>query len=187
MLKDLENAVSVMKKGGIILYPTDTVWGIGCDATNYDAIDRIYKLKKRKESKSMIILVNDTRMLQEYVSNVPDIAWDLINTFEKPTTIIYPHAKNIAKNLIGSDGSVAIRIVKDEFCKQLVTILEKPIVSTSANISGEQTPLSFNKIHDQIKQSVDYIVSINHDKINQFKPSTILRLMENGEFQIIRQ
>jgi len=187
MLQELENAVSIMKKGGVILYPTDTVWGIGCDATNFTATDRIYKLKKRRESKSMIILVNDINMFQEYVSDLPDIALDLINTFEKPTTIIYPHAKNIAKNLIGSDGSIAIRIVKNDFCNQLIHLLGKPIVSTSANISGEQTPLSFNKISNEITQSVDFIVSINHDKINQFKPSTILRLMENGEFKVIRQ
>jgi len=186
-LDDIEKAIFVMNKGGIILYPTDTVWGIGCDATNLKATARIYKLKKRKEAKSMILLVSDTDMLKEYVNDIPDIAWDLINSFQQPTTIIYPSAKNIAKNMMGADGSIAIRIVKDEFCKQLVTLFGKPIVSTSANISGIPAPLLFNKISEEIKKSVDYIVTTGQDKINQLKPSTILKLHSDGEFQIIRQ
>jgi len=188
MLDEIENAIHVLNKGGIILYPTDTVWGIGCDATNQSAVDRIYKLKRRSENKTMIILVSDTEMLKDYVDSVPEIAWDLINSFKQPTSIIYPDAKNIAKNLIGPDGSVAIRvIVKDEFCKQLVTLFGKPIVSTSANFSGETTPLLFNKISEKIKESVDYVINIDHDKIKQLKPSTILKLHSDGEFQIIRR
>ena len=187
MLDEIQNTILILNKGGIVLYPTDTVWGIGCDATNQTATDRIYKLKKRSEFKTMIILVSDTDMLKEYVNNIPDIAWDLIKSFLQPTTIIYPEAKNIAKNLIENDGSIAIRIVKDEFCKQLITLFGKPIVSTSANYSGETTPLLFSKISDKIKKSVDYIVNIDHDKIKQLKPSTILKLHSDGEFQIIRQ
>jgi len=187
MLNEIEKTINVLNKGGIVLYPTDTVWGIGCDATNIKATDRIYKLKKRRETKTMIILVSDTEMLKEYVSNIPEIAWDLINSFKQPTTIIYPEAKNIAKNLIGPDGSIAIRVVLDNFCKQLITLFGKPIVSTSANISGEATPLLFSKIEEKIKDSVDYIVKIDHDKIKQLKPSTILKLHSDGEFEIIRK
>jgi L-threonylcarbamoyladenylate synthase len=188
MLDEINNTIHVLSKGGIILYPTDTVWGIGCDATNLNAVSRIYKLKKRAANKTMIILVSDTDMLKEYVDDVPEIAWDLINSFEQPTTIIYPKAKNIAKSLVGSDGSVAVRIVmKDKFCKQLVTLYGKPIVSTSANFAGEATPLLFTKISEKLIDAVDYVVDIDHDKVKQLKPSTILKLHSNGEFQIIRK
>jgi L-threonylcarbamoyladenylate synthase len=187
MLEEIDNAINVLVKGGIILYPTDTVWGIGCDATNQNAVARIYKLKKRRENKSMIILVNDTDMLSEYINNVPEIAWDLIKNLEHPTTIIYPEAKNIAKNLIGPDKSIAIRIVQDEFCKQMITLFGKPIVSTSANISGEGTSLLFSNIPDKIIKAVDYVVNLNHDKIKQLKASTIIKLHRNGEYEVIRK
>ena len=187
MLDEIENTILVLNKGGIVLYPTDTVWGIGCDATNQVAANRIYKLKKRSETKTMILLVSDIEMLKEYVSNIPEIALDLINSFRQPTTIIYPEAKNIAKNLIGPDGSIAIRVVLDDFCKQLITLFGKPIVSTSANISGESTPLLFSKISEKIKSSVDYVVKTEQDKIKQLKPSTILKLHNDGEFEIIRK
>jgi L-threonylcarbamoyladenylate synthase len=187
MLDEIENSIHVLTKGGIILYPTDTVWGIGCDATNQNAIKRIYKLKRRAETKSMIVLMSDIDMLKEYVNHIPEIAYDLIECFERPTTVIYPEAKNIAKNLIGSDSSLAIRIVQDDFCKQLVTLFGKPIVSTSANFSGEPTPLLYSKISLKIVQSVDYIVKIDHDKIKQVKPSTIIKLNKSGSFEVVRQ
>jgi L-threonylcarbamoyladenylate synthase len=187
MLEEIDNAVRVLEIGGIIVYPTDTVWGIGCDASNVSAIQRIYKLKKRNETKSMIILVNDIEMVKEYVKEVPAIAKDLINCFDHPTTIIYPGARNIAKNLIGPDGSIAIRIVKDDFCKQLVTLFGKAIVSTSANISGAETPLLFSKISKDILSSVDYVVNIGHSIIKETKSSTIIKLSPNGNYEVIRQ
>jgi len=187
MLEEIDNAVHVLEIGGTIIYLTDTVWGIGCDATNFNAVNRIYKLKKRRQTKSMIILVNDVDMLKEYVKEVPAIAMDLINCFEHPTTIIYPGAQNIAKNLIGPDGSIAIRIVKDEFCKQLVTHFGKPIVSTSANISGAETPLLFSKISEDILKSVDYVVNSGHNIIKQMKSSTIIKLSSDGNYMVIRQ
>jgi L-threonylcarbamoyladenylate synthase len=145
MEKDIEKCYKVLRKGGIILYPTDTIWGIGCDATNHKAVQRIYDIKRRKETKSMIILLNDILKLEFYVEKVPAIAFDLINKYDNPLTIIFPNAKNIAKNVIADDGSIAIRIVKDEFCKWLLNLFNKPIVSTSANISGEETPLTLTR------------------------------------------
>jgi len=186
MLDEIENSVHVLTKGGILLYPTDTVWGIGCDATNYNAVKRIYKLKKRTEAKSMIMLVCDIDMLKEYVKNIPDFTFDLIQSFERPTSVIYPEAKNIAKNLVGPDGSICIRIVKDPFCKQMVTLFGKPVVSTSANLSGETTPLLFSKIKPEIIKSVDYVVKIDHDKIKQVKSSTIIKLTSDGCYEIVR-
>lgn len=187
MLEEICNSINVLTKGGIILYPTDTVWGIGCDATNQKAVDRIYKLKKRSAAMPMIVLVNDSDMLKEYVKNIPEIAWDLINNIENPTTIIYPEAKNLAKNIIGFDNSIAIRIVKDEFCNQMITLFGKPIVSTSANFSGDTTPLMFSNISERIIQSVDYIVNLDHSKIKQLKPSTIIKLHDNGEYEVVRK
>ena len=187
MLDEIDYSINVLTQGGVILYPTDTLWGIGCDATNQNSVNRIYKIKKRVQSKTMIILVSDIDMLKEYVTSIPETALDLIECFEQPTTIIYPKVKNIAKNLIRKDGCSAIRIVKDEFCKKLITLFGKPIVSTSANISGEPTPLLFCKISDKIIQSVDYVVKIGQNKINQLKSSTIIKLSENGEYEVIRQ
>ena len=187
MLDEITNTVHVLEKGGTILYPTDTVWGIGCDATNSAAVDKVFKIKRRKKNKSLIILVSDTDMLQEYVKNIPDIAWDLINNLEEPTTIIYPEAKNIARNVVETDKSIAIRIVKDEFCIQLITLFGRPIVSTSANISKEPTPLMFSKISEKIIQEVDYVVNIDQDKIKQLKTSTIIKLNKGGDYTIIRK
>lgn len=187
MLEEIDRSINVLSKGGIIVYPTDTVWGIGCDATNAAAVDRIYKLKKRNETKSMIVLVSDTDMLKDYVKNIPEISWDLINCFDQPTTIIYPSARNIAKNLIGPDGSIAIRIVKDDFCKQMITLFGKPIVSTSANISGGKTPLLFSMITKEILSAVDYVITLGHGIIKQTKSSTIIKLDQDGHYEIVRQ
>lgn len=187
MLEEIDKTVNVLAKGGIILYPTDTVWGIGCDATNQKAVERIYKIKKRIENKSLIILVSDTDMLKEYISEIPEIVWDLVKNVDRPTTFIYPKAKKLAKKIIASDGSIAIRIVRDEFCRQMITLFGKPVVSTSANISGEPPPLIFSKISSEIKKRMDHIVALDQDKIREIRPSTIIKLFKNGDYEIIRK
>ena len=187
MYNEIRNAVAVLKKGGTILYPTDTIWGIGCDATNEEAVSKIYKIKNREESKNLIILLNHAGRLPSYLNQVPDIAWELINIADKPLTLIYPGAKNLAKNIIAEDGSVAIRIVQNEFCIKLIESFRKPIVSTSANISDQPHPKNYNEIDEQIKTQIDYIVNFNRNNINKIKPSSILKLGINGEFQIIRK
>lgn len=186
MRTEIDNALEVLRKGGTILYPTDTVWGIGCDATNPKAADKIYKLKKREEHKTMIILLDKKEKLKHYVDHLPDITFDLINSIEAPTTIIYANARNLAKNVIAKDGTVAIRIVQDEFCQSLIKDFEKPIVSTSANLSGEPTPLMLSNINPEIYDYVDYVVKLRTKSINKIKPSTIIRLHDDGEYQIIR-
>jgi L-threonylcarbamoyladenylate synthase len=187
MEQDLIKCLEVLKKGGTILYPTDTIWGIGCDATNAKAVDKIYRIKKRMESKSLIVLVEDEERLRKHTGDVPDIAWDLIRSVETPLTIVYPHARNLAKNVIAGDGSIAIRIVKNEFCNQLIKRFGNPIVSTSANISGQSAPLMFKLISAGIKKEVDYVVTLHQDLLREVKPSTIIKLKETGEFEIIRE
>ena len=187
MKEEILNAVKVLKNGGIILYPTDTLWGIGCDATNYKAVQKVYKLKKRIGTNSLIILLDKEKKIINYVKNIPEILWDLLKNIDSPTTIIYPNAKNLAKNVIAKDKSIAIRIVRDEFCKKLINLFNKPIVSTSANISGEPTPIIFHNISNEIIENVDYVVKIDHDKLNKVKPSTIIKLKENGEYDVLRQ
>ncbi len=187
MQEEIKNAIDVLFKGGIILYPTDTIWGIGCDATNEKSVKKIYEIKKRTDSKSMLVLLNDANRITSYVNLIPEIAWDLIDVADKPLTIIYPNAKNLAKNLIADDNSIGIRIVKDEFCKQLITKFRKPIVSTSANISGNPNPANFSKIDDVIKNSVDYIVNYKQNENKNIPASQIIKLGINGEIQILRK
>jgi L-threonylcarbamoyladenylate synthase len=187
METDLIKCLEVLRKGGTILYPTDTIWGIGCDATNHKAVDKIYRIKKRMETKSLIVLVEDETRLRHHTGTIPDIAWDLIRSVTTPLTIIYPEARNLAKNVIASDGSIAIRIVKNEFCDLLIRRLDRPIVSTSANISGEAAPLMYKLIAEEIRQEVDYVVTLYHDALQEVKPSTIIKLKETGEFEIIRK
>jgi L-threonylcarbamoyladenylate synthase len=184
--QELWRAVEILRSGGIILYPTDTIWGIGCDATNFKAVENVYKLKHRVESKSLIVLLDDETKLPEFVEKVPDISFDLINSLNKPTTIIYSHAKNLASNVIAADGSIAIRVTKDPFCRDLIKLFGKPIVSTSANISGDPSPVIYRDVPEDILNGVDYIVNFYHERMNSPKPSTIIRLFENGEFIIIR-
>ena len=186
MKEEIKKCIAVLKKGGTILYPTDTIWGIGCDATNERAIDKIYKIKKRPESKSLIILLNEVSMIEKYVKSIPEIAWDLMQQVDKPLTIIYPNAKNLPKNIVGDDNSIAIRIVKNEFCKTLIQEFGKPIVSSSANISGDPSPLVYRCISKEIVQQVDYVVNLYQDQLQEVKPSRIIKLKENGEFNIIR-
>jgi L-threonylcarbamoyladenylate synthase len=188
MDEELKNALAVLQKGGTILYPTDTVWGLGCDARNKEAVNKIYKIKERAEYKSLVILVSDFTMINRYVKEVPAVAWDLIEASEKdPLTIIYPDARMLAENVIAADGSVGIRIVNDEFCKKLIQKFTKPIVSTSANISGEPAPALFNDITIDIMNKVDYIVNLRQKEVNNIKPSTIIKIALNGEFKIIRK
>src|ERR1035437_5333686 len=184
--QELWRAVEILRSGGTILYPTDTIWGIGCDATNFKAVENVYKLKHRVESKSLIVLLNDESKLSDYVEKVPDISYDLINSLNKPTTIIYSNAKNLASNVVAQDGSIAIRVTKDQFCRDLIKLFGKPIVSTSANISGDPSPIIYRDVPEDILNGVDYIVNLYHERMNSPKPSTIIRLFENGEFIIIR-
>ncbi len=187
MEEEIKNCLEVLKKGGTILYPTDTVWGIGCDARNKEAVNKVYKLKQRAEYKSLVILVSDEKMLNRYIKEVPSIAWDLIETTERPLTIIYPDARMLASNVIAADGSVGIRLVKDEFCKNLIHKFGKPIVSTSANISGEPSPSFFKDIKLDVLNRVDYIVKIRQNENNNTKPSSIIKVGLNGEVKIIRE
>ena len=188
MLKDEVNkALKIIQDGGIILYPTDTIWGIGCDATNTDAVKKIYELKQRQESKSMIILVDIDNKLQSYISEVPDIAYELIEYAENPLTLVMPGAKNISPALIAEDGSVGIRVTSHPFCQQLIQRLRKPLVSTSANISGQPSPEYFSKIDQGIIDGVDYVVDLDQHSTEIKKPSTIMRLAPNGGFEFIRR
>lgn len=182
----LQQALETLKKGGVILYPTDTVWGIGCDAANAEAVAKIYALKQREENKAMICLVSDVRMLESCVEQIPDAAYDIIEYSDKPTTIIYDNPLRVAENLIGADNSLAIRVVKSGFAHRLVRSFRKPIVSTSANISGENTPKNFQEISSLILNGVDYVVNLQPEN-PQAKPSAIIRLKNNGEVQIIRK
>ena len=187
MEEDLKNALKVLKAGGVILYPTDTVWGIGCDATDEAAVKRIFEIKQREDSKSMLILTDNEAKIERLVEKVPDVAWDLIQLSETPLTIIYSRAKNLAPNLIAQDGSVGIRVTKEEFSKKLCERFRLPVVSTSANKSGEPTPQIFDEISDEIKCAVDYIVSYRQKEQNKAKPSSIIKLEENGVITIIRK
>jgi len=187
MNQDIKQALEVLRKGGIILYPTDTIWGLGCDAENEEAVKRIYEIKKRADSKSMLTLIDVPHRLEMYVESVPEIAWDLVEQTDKPLTIIYPKAKNLAKNLVAEDGSVGIRLVNEPFCNQLIARFQKPIVSTSANISGQASPAIFDEIAQEIIDAVDYVVEYRQDDISPAKASSIIKLDEGGLFKIIRE
>lgn len=186
MQEEIHNAFEVIKNGGIILYPTDTVWGIGCDATNEEAVKKIFALKQRAESKSMIVLVNGERMMHQVFNEIPEVAWQILDFSEKPTTLILDKPKNIAKNLIAEDHSLAVRMVKEPFCYKLMERMKKPLVSTSANISGMFTPKSFKEISPEIIKGVDYVVNLQHDKICD-KPSTIIKLTLDSQVKVIRK
>ncbi len=176
-----------MNEGGVILYPTDTVWGIGCDATNPDAVKRIYEIKKRTDSKAMLVLVDSQAKVQFYVKEVPNVAWDLMDLTTKPLTIIFDGARNLAENLLAEDGSVGIRVSGEEFSKQLCFHFRKAIVSTSANISGQPSASNFSEISEDIKNAVDYIVNYRRNDTKQAKPSSIIKLGARGEVKIIRE
>ena len=184
--EDLRKALDVIKKGGIILYPTDTIWGIGCDSRNSEAVKRIYELKKRADSKSMLVLVNNEAALERIVDEVPDVAWELLEAAVNPLTVIYDGAKGVAPELIADDGSIGIRITKEPFSQQLSQRLGAPLVSTSANVSGEKAPQNFSEISEEIKNGVDYIVNYRQTDNAPHSPSHIIKLRKNGEVKIIR-
>lgn len=184
--KEVHNAFEAIKNGGIILYPTDTVWGLGCDATNSEAIKKIFALKKRDEAKSMITLVNGDKMLYQVFHEIPETAFQIWDLSEKPTTLILDKPRNIAREIIAQDNSVGVRIVKEPFCYNLMERMKKPLVSTSANISGEPSPKSFAEINPEIIKGVDYVVNLHQDKIMS-KPSTIIKLALDGQVKIIRK
>lgn len=186
MIEELKKAQEVLYNGGLILYPTDTIWGIGCDATNEEAVKRVYELKKRVDSKAMLILVDNPAKLQFYVREVPEVAWDLIELAEKPMTIIYPGARNLAANLLAEDGSVGIRMTKEAFSRSLCERFRKAIVSTSANVSGAPAPRFFAEISTEIIQGVDYVVNFRQQEKSPATPSSIIKLGLSGQIQIIR-
>ena len=183
--KDIEQCLNVLKSGGIILYPTDTIWGIGCDATNEKAVEKIYSLKKRPDNKAMIILVADERDVLQYVAG-PDLrVFDYLQQTKKPTTVIYDGAIGLADNLVGKDGSIAIRICREIFCRHLIKRFRKPIVSTSANIAGQPAPVLFSDIDSEIKKGVDHIVQYRQDDKSMAAPSALIK-WENGIITILR-
>jgi L-threonylcarbamoyladenylate synthase len=187
MQSEINKAVEFLKNGKVILYPTDTIWGLGCDATNSEAVKKIFTIKKRAESKAMVILISEIGQLYDYVEKIPEIAWDMVDFAENPLTIIYPKGKCVAPELLAADGSIAIRLVKDDFCRKIISKFRKAIVSTSANISGIENPNGFNQIDSEILSAVDYVVNWKQKETSGSKPSTIIRLELNGEIKFIRK
>lgn len=186
MHDDVKAALEVLQNGGVILYPTDTIWGIGCDACNEEAVKRIYAIKNRIDSKSMLVLLENAALLDRYIDEVPEIAFDLIEVSDKPLTIIYDGAKNLARNLIADDGSIGIRITTEAFSSDLIRRFKRPVVSTSANISGKPSPGCFSEINQQIIEAVDYVVKYRQDETQKAVPSGIIKLGRSSEIKIIR-
>jgi len=186
-LDDIKISLDVLKKGGTLLYPTDTIWGIGCDATNEKAVSQVYRIKQRELSKSLIILVEDIEMLSNYVEKIPDKVLKLMKKQESPLTVIYQNAKNLAKNVLAENGSVAIRIPKDEFCQALIKEFKKPIVSTSANVSEELSPKNFSQIKRSIMINMDYVVKWKQNDLTENNPSTIIMIENGGEITYLRK
>lgn len=186
MTEDIQKACEVLKAGGLILYPTDTIWGIGCDATNDAAVGKVYELKKRADHKAMLVLIDNPVKLETYVSEVPEITWDLIDVSDKPLTIIFSGAKNLSPELLGEDGSVGIRVTREEFSRRLCERFRKPLVSTSANITGEAFPSHFHEISEDIRKGVDYIVRYRQDDRTETQPSSIIKVGAGGVVKVIR-
>jgi L-threonylcarbamoyladenylate synthase len=184
---DIKNALKVLRDGGVILYPTDTVWGLGCDATRAEAVRRIYDIKKRADSKSLIVLVNSVTMLSRYVDNPPDIALELAEMAEKPLTVVYDRGRGLAEGVTSDDGSIGVRICSDPFCDELLNAFRKPLVSTSANISGSQAPAVFDEISEEIKAAVDYVCVWRQDDRSRAAASSVIKISANGVIKILRQ
>jgi len=176
-----------LKKGAVILYPTDTIWGLGCDATNAAAVERVFTIKRRPSQKNLILLLDEVEKLPLYIEHIPEIAWDLIQQASRPTTFIYSGAKNLPHKLIAADGTIAIRIVKHPFCKKIIQLLGKPLVSTSANVTGLPTPLYFKEISQEIIRKVDYVVEPTDVIVEDVKPSTIIRFIDDYSFEVVRE
>lgn len=187
MNEDIKQALEVLQRGGVILYPTDTVWGLGCDATNAEAVAKVYSIKRRAESKSMIVLFDCVQRINGYFDKIPEVAYDMMELSDKPLTLVLDGAKNMATNLIAEDGTVGVRVTSEEFSKTLCARFKRPIVSTSANISGEATPAIFAEITEKIVGAVDYVVGYRQDDNSRNKPSSIIRLASNGNVKIIRE
>lgn len=185
--EDIRAAVEVMNRGGVILYPTDTIWGIGCDATNAEAVKRVYEIKKRDDSKALITLVDSEAKIEFYVREVPDVAWDMIEIADKPLTLIYDGARNLASNLLAEDGSIAIRLTKEPFSSMLCRTFRRAIVSTSANVSGEPSPATFSEISPEILSAVDYVCTSRREESAPHKVSSIIKIGTGGEVKIIRK
>lgn len=182
----MEKALEILKNDGTIVYPTDTIWGIGCDATNVDAIQKIFDIKKRDKNKSMIILVESEKRLQDIV-DVPAIAWDIMDMSEKPVTIVYENPKGLPKEILADDGTIGIRLVKNDFCKKLISKLNKPLVSTSANLSGQKSPMKFTDISEEILKAVDYVVEEGREKVSEFSGSSVIKIWNDNQIKVIRE
>ena len=182
----MEKLIETLKSGGTILYPTDTIWGIGCDATNAEAINKIFEIKKRDQNKSMIILVESEKRLQDLV-DVPEMAWEIMELSEKPVTLIYDDPKGLPNEILAQDGSIGIRLVKDLFLKKIITKLNKPLVSTSANFSGEKSPMKFSDISAELVNAVDFVEEENHDKVSEYSGSWVIRIWKDGRIKILRE
>jgi L-threonylcarbamoyladenylate synthase len=187
MKEDINNALQVLHEGGVILYPTDTIWGLGCDATHEQAIERLYRIKERDPGKSMLILLDQEARVERYVEDMPDIAWDLMEVTDKPLTIIYHQARNLPGKLVASDGSIGIRVTSDPFCQELLRRFKKPIVSTSANLSHQPSPANYKEIDPAIIRSVDYVVKHRQDETQKASPSSIIKVGPGGEVKVIRE
>jgi L-threonylcarbamoyladenylate synthase len=185
--EDIEKALAILKAGGVILYPTDTIWGLGCDPTNAEAVQKIFRIKGREPGKSLLVLVNGEVMLERYVAEMPEIALELLEVSDDPLTIIYPAGKNLAAGVCSDEGSVGIRICREEFCSELISRFRKPLVSTSANLSGRPAPENFSDIDGKVISSVDYVVNYRQDDRRQFRSSPVIRLNSDGTIQIIRK
>lgn len=182
---EIKTSLKILNQKKLLLYPTDTVWGIGCDATSEEAVAKVFEIKQRSESKSLVILVDGFEMLQKYIPKVPKAVLELLSKTTNPTTIIYDNPVGLAKNVVAADNTVAIRMVQNEFCRELIHLFGKPIVSTSANISGNPTPKSFDEIEKSILDSVDYVVNLQRAEMNE-KSSTILKVNEKGDITVLR-
>ncbi|MBB4806096.1 L-threonylcarbamoyladenylate synthase [Chryseobacterium defluvii] len=182
----MEHIIEILRSGGTILYPTDTIWGIGCDATNVEAINKIFEIKKREKNKSMIILVESEKRLQDLV-DVPEMAWEIIDLSEKPVTIVYENPRGLPQELLAEDGSIGIRLVKNDFCKKLITKLNKPLVSTSANFSGDKSPLKFSDISAEMIKLVDYAVEEDREKISKYPGSSVIKIWNDNRIKVLRE
>lgn len=186
MKDEIIKAAQVVKDGGVILYPTDTIWGLGCDPTNDTAINKLMQIKNRSASKSLVVLVHNESLLKRYAKEIPEVCYDLLDFADKPLTIVYPNAQHVSTAVSAEDNSIAIRLTKDEFCAQLITRLKAGIISTSANSSGEEAPNSFEEVSEEVKNSVDYVVNLP-SRLGTSKPSQIIKIKQNSEVEIIRE
>jgi L-threonylcarbamoyladenylate synthase len=184
--EDIKKSLNTLRQGGIILYPTDTIWGLGCDPTNIIAVEKIFEIKSRSESKSLIILVDGLSMIERYVETIPEIAYELAEISDTPLTIIYPKGKNLATGVCGEDNSIAIRICHDEFCNELINRFRKPIVSTSANLSGKPSPANFNEIENPVIEKVDFVVNYRQNDKSKYLASPVIKVNQDGTIKIIR-